>query len=283
MKLKGHSDNVKALVLNRDGTQCLSGSSDGTVRLWSLGQQRCIATYSCHSGGVWALQTNDSFTQVVLKMNQGLNSDSIFPPKVVSSGRDAAVYLTDLRATDKHTLVCRETSPVLRMVMTPDQAGLWVATSESTIRHWPLNNRILQANDTTASSTQPLVSDPDQVIKGGPSIRSYNIQNDKRHIVTRDTEGGVAVYDVLKACKVSDIGNVDFEQAVEERQETVYVPNWFTVDLKTGMLTIHLGQDENDCLAAWVSARETGLAPNELEQKVNYGGLLLQVGVNQEY
>ena len=57
----------------------------------------------------------------------------------------------------------------------------------------------------------------------------------------------------------------------------VYVPSWFTVDLKTGMLTIHLGQDENDCLSAWVSARETGLAPNEaVDQKVNYGGLLLQ-------
>ena len=60
--------------------------------------------------------------------------------------------------------------------------------------------------------------------------------------MTRDTEGGVAVYDVLKACKVEDLGNVDFDQAVEERQQTVYVPNWFTVDLKTGMLTIHLGQ-----------------------------------------
>ena len=57
----------------------------------------------------------------------------------------------------------------------------------------------------------------------------------------------------------------------------VYVPNWFTVDLKPGMLTIHLGQDENDCLSAWVSARETGLAPNDaVDQKVNYGGLLLQ-------
>ena len=51
----------------------------------------------------------------------------------------------------------------------------------------------------------------------------------------------------------------------------VYVPNWFTVDLKTGMLTIHLGQDENDCLSAWVSARETGLAPNDaIDQKVHY-------------
>ena len=257
----------------RDGTQCLSGSSDGTIKLWSLGQQRCIATFTCHEEGVWALQPNESFSQVI------------------SGGRDHNIFLTDLRQSDRHSLICRESGPVLKLVAAPDMSGLWVATSESSIRHWPLNNRILAANDsntnnTTNSSTnnttptpQPLVSEPDQVIRGGPSIRSYNIQNDKRHIVTRDTEGGVAVYDVLKACKVSDLGTVDFEQCVEERQETVYVPNWFTVDLKTGMLTIHLGQDENDCLSAWVSARDTGLAPNELEQKVNYGGLLLQVSI----
>lgn len=29
------------------------------------------------------------------------------------------------------------------------------------------------------------------------------------------------------------------------------------------MLTIHLGQDENDCLSAWVSAKETGLVDDE--------------------
>ena len=69
MKLKGHTDNVKALVLNREGTQCISGSSDGTIRLWSLGQQRCIATYSCHEEGVWALQANDSFTQVHTRLS----------------------------------------------------------------------------------------------------------------------------------------------------------------------------------------------------------------------
>ena len=38
--------------------QCLSGSSDGTIKLWSLGQQRCIATYKVHGEGVWALQVN---------------------------------------------------------------------------------------------------------------------------------------------------------------------------------------------------------------------------------
>jgi hypothetical protein len=37
------------------------------------------------------------------------------------------------------------------------------------------------------------------------------------------------------------------------------------------MLTIHLGQDENDCFSAWVSAREAGLAPNDMvDQKGIY-------------
>ena len=40
---------------------------------------RCVATYSCHQEGVWALQTNETFSQVV------------------SSGRDGCVYMTDLR------------------------------------------------------------------------------------------------------------------------------------------------------------------------------------------
>lgn len=56
----------------------------------------------------------------------------------------------------------------------------------------------------------------------------------------------------------------------------VYVPNWFSVDLKTGMLCIHL--EENECFAAWVSAKEYGFKPNVEGQdpKINLGCLLLQ-------
>ncbi len=39
---QGHSDNIRALVVNDEGTLLLSGSSDHTIRLWDLGQQRCI-------------------------------------------------------------------------------------------------------------------------------------------------------------------------------------------------------------------------------------------------
>ncbi|KAJ8322080.1 hypothetical protein KUTeg_000551 [Tegillarca granosa] len=56
----------------------------------------------------------------------------------------------------------------------------------------------------------------------------------------------------------------------------VYVPNWFTVDLKTGLLTIHL--DESDCFAAWMSAKELGLvlSPEGTDTKLNIGQQLLQ-------
>lgn len=85
----------------------------------------------------------------------------------------------------------------------------------------------------------------------------------------------MAYWDVLKACKVEDLGKVDFEDEIKKRFKMVYVPNWFSVDLKTGMLTITL--DESDCFAAWVSAKDAGFSsPDGSDPKLNLGGLLLQ-------
>lgn len=105
-------------------------------------------------------------------------------------------------------------------------------------------------------SNSPLNAKPDFVIRGNPSIRTYAVLNDKRYIVTKDTEDNVAIYDVLRCLKTEDLGRVDFEAEVKRRFRTVYVPNWFTVDLKMGMLAVHL--EESDAYAAWVSAREFG-------------------------
>lgn len=61
----GHTDNVKALVVSRDGAHCISGSSDGSIKVWSLGGQRCIQTIRIHSDSVWALLATENFTHVI--------------------------------------------------------------------------------------------------------------------------------------------------------------------------------------------------------------------------
>uniref|UniRef100_A0AAY5L5Z5 WD repeat-containing protein 48 n=1 Tax=Esox lucius TaxID=8010 RepID=A0AAY5L5Z5_ESOLU len=265
MKLKGHTDNVKSLLLNRDGTQCLSGSSDGTIRLWSLGQQRCIATYRVHDEGVWALQVNEAFTHVY------------------SGGRDRKIYCTDLRNPDIRVLICEEKAPVLKMELdrTADPpTALWVSTTKSTVNKWSLKGvyNVRASGDYDNDSTTPLTplcTQPEQVVKGGASIVQCHILNDKRHILTKDTNNNVAYWDVLKACKGEDLGKMEFDEEIKKRFKMVYVPNWFSVDLKTGMLTITL--DESDCFAAWVSAKDAGFSsPDGSDPKLNLGGLLLQ-------
>lgn len=44
--------------------------------------------------------------------------------------------MTELRNPEKFTVICEEKASILKMVMTPDQSSIWVATSDSTINNW---------------------------------------------------------------------------------------------------------------------------------------------------
>lgn len=75
------------------------------------------------------------------------------------------------------------------------------------------------------------------MVSGGAAIKKYAVLNDKRHILTKDTDNNVAIYDVLKVTKVKDLGQVDFDNELKQHNQKVFIPNWFTVDLKTGVRT----------------------------------------------
>ena len=34
---------------------------------------------------------------------------------------------------------------------------------------------------------------------------------------------------------MEELGLVDYEEVIKNRNQTVYVPNWFSVDIKTGV------------------------------------------------
>ncbi|CAF0757335.1 unnamed protein product [Brachionus calyciflorus] len=298
MKLKGHTHNIRYLALNRDGTQCISASSDHTIRLWSLGQQRCISTIEIHTEGVWTLCVNESFN------------------KVYSGGKDFRIYATDLRNPDDSVLVCEENNPVLSIDFGSDQESLWVSTTSSTFKNWSLKpnnneNRNYSSSKNTSKSNdnnpnlkpthndnimnksgassvsssflmqQPINTNPSITIPGTYSIKQYHILNDKRYIVTKDSDDNICVWDVLQARKLESLGKENFENAIKVRQRFISVPNWFTVDLKLGVLTINF--DENDWQSAWINFKD--MDSNHVRQtqnldltdsKINYGFIFLE-------
>lgn len=287
LKLRGHTDNVRSLILSKDGSILLSASSDGTIRLWSVPQQRCISIIRVHDEGVWALQTNESFTTVY------------------SGGKDCKVFMTDLKDTSSSTLICEERASVLslllvdryyknRGVIDNSKMSLWVSTTESSINNWPLMNedpvesKCSYDEELTKPETYPPTvpskSLPALIIPGNPAVINYHILNDKRHILTLESDNSMAIYDVLTARLVESYPPAEsraaakekFEQEVKNRFKMVYVPNWFTVDLKIGLLCIHL--EENECLSAWVWARDYNFVPPDdgQDMKVNLGCLMLQ-------
>lgn len=60
--LLGHSHNICALDTSHDGRFVVSGSWDGTARVWRVGKWRCEALLEGHEGSVWAVLAYDRKT-----------------------------------------------------------------------------------------------------------------------------------------------------------------------------------------------------------------------------
>lgn len=115
--------------------------------------------------------------------------------------------------------------------------SLQTTTWNSDIKCWKLPRQD-RSNFNGAGDAAVMVNGKDvelACIKGGAAIKKYAVLNDKRHILTKDTDNNVAIYDVLKVARDEDLGAVDFDNELLKRNQKVYIPNWFTVDLKTGV------------------------------------------------
>ncbi|KER24835.1 hypothetical protein T265_07566 [Opisthorchis viverrini] len=302
-QLRGHAGNVRALIVRPDGQEVISASSDGTIRIWSLGMQCCTDTIRVHSQGVFTIQVNEA---------------------LCSAGTDRNIWATDLSNPNRSVLLGEESDPVLRLLLveTPSKSCLWTSTCNSNVNRWPISpsgmtqrgsveSRSFSSNydpresnppGPALSTSNPSVREPihqhalrgpstdtshlhkmemlkpDLTIHGGTSVIQYHVCSEKRFVLTKDTDANVA------ARLVEKLGVVDFENEIKKREKFIYVPNWFTVDLKCGMPIIHL--DETDGLSANITLADACLL-DEFEQcdasdspspdtKVNYGVLLLR-------
>ena len=58
-KLRGHTDAVTRVAFIDQCARIVSCSKDGTVKVWDVGQQRCIQTLPGQRGEVWSFDCSD--------------------------------------------------------------------------------------------------------------------------------------------------------------------------------------------------------------------------------
>ncbi|CAM9689503.1 unnamed protein product, partial [Ectocarpus fasciculatus] len=130
-KLDGHGDNVRCVKIDEGGTRVVSGSSDGTIRVWDVRQQCCLGVYELPGGSVWAMQPSPCDLDVYY-----------------SGGRGRRVYRTDFR-TGESSLVCMTDSEVLDIELELGRGGgtdstgpyeqpmsMWLSSTQPHIALW---------------------------------------------------------------------------------------------------------------------------------------------------
>nr|CAH8863143.1 unnamed protein product [Trichobilharzia regenti] len=321
-----HSESVFTLQVNNNWTTIYSAGKDRKIWATDLhnpchstliGEEtdpvlRILLHEGQNQSYIWSATCNTNVSRWPIKRPGGIYGRTIIDHRHNYSNHCADVNNNVAAAgggvgkeypTDKHQIVmtkCAEylTTPLsvsisngisndsTREVDNSDNTTTITANTNinTTTTTTTTNNTNNNGNERYNHSTTSLK--PDFIIKGGSPVVQFHICPEKRFILTKDSEGVVAVYDVLKASMSECLGVVSFEEEIKKREKLIYVPNWFIVDLKCGMPIIHL--DEGDCLSAYINASDAGLL-NEFsdhnenknsnycyDTKINYGFVLLR-------
>ena len=237
----------------------VTASSDWSIKLWDIGERRCIKTYYIHRDSVWSLAVDHTFTQLF------------------SGGRDGSVFVTDLSSAESSLLIDRE-EPVLRIRLAADESSLWLSTPvDGNVYKYAFGSsfksrKALEAPEFCSSPGSPamqnmaispsspssplwanqsedededgevldaLLSHPALVITGRAGIVRHHILNDRVRILTQDSEERILLWDVLKAQLLEDLGVRDWEETINQFFQLISIPQWFRVDHSTGVSKLY--------------------------------------------
>ncbi|ORY31816.1 hypothetical protein BCR39DRAFT_587333 [Naematelia encephala] len=136
-KLVGHSDCVRSIVVSEDGRYMLTGSSDTTIKLWSLAAHRCLQTFNHHTSSVWALASTHPNLE-----------------RFYSGSRDGHLCAVDLEQctdiSDAECVVLAREGDVphgvdyesksgdegIRCIVGMDDEYVWTATGSADVKRW---------------------------------------------------------------------------------------------------------------------------------------------------
>jgi len=291
-RLRGHTENVRALVLSEDGTICVSGSADRTVRVWDIGTRRCMHVFDAHHDSVWALAVAGYSCGYASSSGGGDAAGAGGSlTKVFSGGRDGLLLAHDLRQMQTG-LVVREPSPLQAIAVPADAHDIWASAADSHVRRHSVPSSLVPFSAVTPSQADaasvpppgatplspvpalpPAAADDCIVVSGTPRLTDYKVLDNKRQVIVRDACDQLALWDVTSGqcvdfpfptpsspkepgpSRAEDI----MKRAFAMVNRPVSVPNWFTCDLSLGSLSIYL--DVAQCFKAEPDEPDSFITP----------------------
>jgi WD repeat-containing protein 48 len=125
--------------------------------------------------------------------------------------------------------------------------------------------------------TQPLRHTPDFAIEGQNGLVKHIMLNDRKRVLTQDTAGDVLLWDLLKCVPIKSFGKRHLEDVQPEVTTVDTVPNWCSVDTRTGTLAITL--EEHTAFDAEMYADELDIDQHiefKEDQRINLGKWVLR-------
>lgn len=239
-KLKGHTDNIKSLTFSHDGIKLISGSSDCSIKIWDTRMMKTLSSLFIHEDSIWSLYLSPH------------DNSSVF-----SGGRDGAVYIVNYE-TSHSSLVLMENFPILSMVSPKNQnnskISLWTSTTNSEATEWIYDRNDIKSNMVTTLKSSGTLS-PSSSLKlmkrtpesketistrkrhtpGRVAITEKRILNNRRYILTKDQLNNVQLWDLFNIGEFKNFGNVPFDEKYNELNEIIYIPSFYSVDIKSGV------------------------------------------------
>ncbi|XP_038992655.1 WD repeat-containing protein 48-like [Hibiscus syriacus] len=240
MKLRGHIDNTRALLL------------DSTGRI------------AVHTDSVWALASTPTFSHVY---SSGRDfslylTDLSTRENILLCTKEHPISL--LAFHDDNIWVATTDSSVDRRPAEGQNPQKVFQRGDSFLAGNLSFSRARVSLEGTAPT--PVFKEPIFTIPGTPAIVQYEILNKKRHVLTRDTAGSIKLWDITI---LSFYAQVSYDEKKEQLFEMVTIPSWFTVDSPLGSLSVHL--DTPQCFSAEMYSADLKITGKPEDDKINLG------------
>jgi WD40 repeat protein len=193
---KGHSDSVWSVAVTPDGKQVISGSQDGTLKIWNLNTGKLVRTITAHDGSINAISTTPDGLQVI------------------SGSDDKTLKIWNLNTGNlEHTIPAHNRS-VNAVSITPD--GLVISGSDDkTLKVWNLKTgKVLHTLVGHRATVTAVIAVNNKWVVSGSSyndtLRVWNLETGREELTLgeRDMVRSIAVLDGERVISASEDGSL---------------------------------------------------------------------------